>query len=96
MNENLGCGRVPTPEELAMMPAHPNPREEQDREDLNRVTSCLLRVRAMRVYRKACEYPVGHPERDHFPKFVRDWESQFGPAPESAVSVLDMAEKVSA
>lgn len=96
MNKNLGCGRVPTPEELAMAPAHPHPREEQDLEDLNRVTACLLRVRAMRVYRNASEYPVGHPERDHFPKFVRDWESDWGPAPQSAEAILDIAGKVSA
>lgn len=89
MNQTLGSGRPPTPEELAMMPAHPHPRDEQDRADLELVTRCLLRVRAMRVFRVSMEYPLGHPEGRHPPKFVRDWESQYGPAHQSAVAVLD-------
>lgn len=89
-----------TPEQKANLPQHPHPRAAEEREraaateracsDIRRMQ---LRLRALRVLRASMEYPSGHPERAHLPGYVRTWESEMGPAPESARRVLEATER---
>jgi len=57
--------------------------------DLERLDACIATIRALRVLRWCQEWPSAHPESPGRPRFVREFEAQHGPAPESAERVVD-------
>lgn len=54
-----------------------------------RIGKLTQTIRALRVLRWSREWPQGHTDRPQAPRWVKAWEEQHGPAPESAERFLE-------